>query len=661
MNSTVQHIRSGTEIRAVSFAATPDNPLQRSQVLETPGLSYHLSQTRLLAKLLSAPNSECSIDLHRALAVPGVQQVLQQDLIAVTIRNPSRELLSELRYAAHIYNSTLGAGFVVVSHGDSVRLCNDGALRALIEQQRATARISSSEHPRQWSEYRLLKFLQELPTCNPEFERILVSARPQGSQAVVSTEVSRTQQLHVRDIVIPTANRPDDVRRLLRSLAKSFEFYGYPADSIRIRIVDTSTTPELRSAMCEAVAWAQHQGLAAEYVGPTQMRAELLKVRESLPANRRKAFSTVFLRGLFSAQGDEGISLTIGTIRNAISLVMRDTPHISLDDDMMVHVPLPSMPEYQRRWERCRARPLSYDLNAESMNDYARTDERPGRAERTDFEWLPTDIVGIVNRGFGAPDEGRDSRRVGTPMPSRFADGGHQVTVIRSYLAGATPDVTTFFKRFIQSGDKGELSGANTPYGLPIEVPAASLARGYSSGTMFAVKSGLAVPFMDARAYEDVAQSQLGHLLFNSELQHQAGVIEHRRHIGPRVVNSVQYIDVLLGFHLMNYYLSTVRPDSFVMQSNARNRVELYRELGKKLWADSQGEVIGKAELDSLVRGYQGMAASLRAAKQEGADTFLNSAEEIAIAIRQRLKVLQRANGLLYYCWPDICAAAGQM
>jgi hypothetical protein len=401
--------------------------------------------------------------------------------------------------------------------------------------------------------------------------------------------------------------------------------------------------------------------MSVEYVGPAEIRAEMLRIRDQLPEKARKPFSTVFLRGLFSESGTDGVPLTIGTIRNAISLLMRDTPHISLDDDMMLHAPIPSLREYQQRWERCQRRPLSYDLNAGCLTDYARMDERASNQERSDFEWLPTDIVGIVNRSLASPSKDNESRIVGIPTESRFVDPEPRVAVVRSYLAGATPDVTTFFRRFIQSEDERELTGERAPYGLPIDVPAATLYRGYSSGTMFAVSSGLGVPFMDARAYEDVAQSQLGHLLFNGDLQHQAGVVEHRRHVGSRVINSDQYIDCLLGFHMMHRYLSSVRTDSVVVQSKARDRVKLFRDLGRKLWEDAQGDAISRSDLDLLIRGYQEMAASLRSAKVGGADTFLHAPEEIGAAITRRLKVMQRANGLLYFNWPDICAAAGQL
>jgi hypothetical protein len=592
--------------------------------------------------------------------MPQVQKILQQETVLATIHGAGSEQVAQLRYLAHIYNAALGASFLVIPCGDLTYLINDGGLRSELARYGAEVNDSALSNAQQWSKQGLVDFLRQMPRQSAELVMHLTNPLSTQSLPRFPASLARTHPQYVKDIVVPTANRSHDVSRLLRSLAASFEFYGYPRDSIRIRIIDTSTSAEQREKTQEVVKRALHQGLAVDYLGPAEIIPELKHIQAQLPPQARKPFATLFMRGLFSANGSTEQPISIGTIRNVTSLLMRDTPHISLDDDMMIHAPLPSATEYQRLGERSARRLPSYDLNADSVNDFARVEERPGQAGRTDFGWVPTDIIGIVNRALDLPLSCSELRQVGAPTLSRFPAGESRQAVVRSYLAGASPDVTTFFKRFIKSGDAGELTGERAPYAVPIEVPASNLHRGYSSGTMFAVTSGLAVPFLDARAYEDVAQTQLAHLICSGDLQHQAGVVEHRRHIGARVVNSDQYIDALLGFHLMSRYISTVRPDSVVMRDPARNQVQLFQSLGKRLWADAQGECISSSDLHTLVDGYQNMARSLRRANIEGADTFLDSRQEIQSAIIQRLRVLQKLNGLLYFYWPVISAAAGQ-
>ncbi|NDC37757.1 MAG: hypothetical protein EBZ48_06860 [Proteobacteria bacterium] len=264
----------------------------------------------------------------------------------------------------------------------------------------------------------------------------------------------------------------------------------------------------------------------------------------------------------------------------------------------------------------------------------------------------------MVNRCLDSSPDDVEARIVGAPLIEGMGGAERRIGVMRPYLAGATPDVTTFFKRFIETGDPGELSGVSAPYAVPVEVPAATLHRGYSSGTCFAASGGMAVPFLDARAYEDVAQSQLSYLVCSGDVQHQAGVVEHRRHVGARVINSDQYIDALLGFHLMHRYFSTVHQDSFVMRRYNAGPQGIFRELGRKLWRDAERGVIEDSDLRTLVKGYTAMADAMRAARVEGSETFLNSAEDISMRIVGRLRQLQRANALLYFYWPEVRAAA---
>jgi hypothetical protein len=651
--------RRTRESRGEALSSTPGGQLARSQIHESAALSYHLSSTRLLAHLLQGPSADLRIDLRHILKSESLQKVLANERLCITLQPLSDSRITELRQVAHLFNAALGTSFKVILQPDRVRFVNDGALRTFLEEHRGVDGKLPYNGARRWSEYTLQRFLEKI---YPHLEGLLRTAVPPHRLAVLPTSLARCHPLHVRDIVIPTANRPDDLARLLRSIRRSLEFYGYPRDSIRIRVVDTSPDLSTRHSVCAVVKEACSRGLQVEYLGPELIRAELGSIADRLEGKAQRAFRTLFMRGLFAEGEDRGLPLTIGTIRNALSLIMRDTPHISLDDDMMLHAPVPMLEQYQCSLERCAER-VTLDLNANALNDYARVDARPFSQGRADLDWFPTDLLGIVNRSLDLPVEEGESRIVGTGEVARFASAAPRLAVVRAYLAGATPDVTTFFRRFIETADERELTGANASYALPVEIPAVTAHRGYSSGTMFAVTNGLTVPFLDARAYEDVAQSQLSHLMFQGELQHQAGVVEHRRHVGARVMHSDQYIDALLGYHLMQKYISSLVPNSFVMRARACNQVQLFKTLGDKLWSDANSteSAIASSELAALISGYQQMGEALRSAGVEGADTFMRTTEEIGARIAQRLRVLQKANALLYYYWPEISRAATEV
>ena len=82
----------------------PQHPLlssgqlsQRSQILESPALSYHLSHTRLCAKLLSGPSDISRVDLRPVLQMPQVQKILQQETVLATIHGAGSEQVAQLR------------------------------------------------------------------------------------------------------------------------------------------------------------------------------------------------------------------------------------------------------------------------------------------------------------------------------------------------------------------------------------------------------------------------------------------------------------------------------------------------------------------------------------------------------------------------------------
>ncbi|NDC38668.1 MAG: hypothetical protein EBZ48_11530, partial [Proteobacteria bacterium] len=337
-------------------------------ILETAALSYHLSQLRLFARLLSDPAEGRGLDLGRIFTVPGVQQVLSRERVCLSCRGVSADLEADLRQVAHVHNAALGSSFVVVRSGDTLHLFNDGALRCLLAEHRAELHDPPGRSAREWSESELARFLAEMSKKNPAIEALVRSASPRDRLSTVPARLERAPAQYVNEIVIPTANRAEEVRRVLRSVAKSVEFYGYPPESLRVRVVDTSTTEAQRQDTQRAVALARKSGLSVEYQGPREIRAKLLSIRARLPEPAQRAFSEVFLRGLFAEGEQTGPALTIGTIRNAIALTLGDAPYISVDDDMMLHAPILPSKEYSKAVERSRARDVTYDLNTDTIN-----------------------------------------------------------------------------------------------------------------------------------------------------------------------------------------------------------------------------------------------------------------------------------------------------
>lgn len=651
-------------VQARTLTLNFDKPVHASpRPMESPTTSYAQSEARLFAHVFTHAAELGGHELASVIAKPTVQQVLAR-MCACTFFETENIEAAALRYLAHVYNATLGMDFQVLEMPRGVYFFSDGALRRVLEDLQESGKFKDEEQARSWTKLNLERFLADVHTSRPLLEAFLLRSAPQSPAHAVAGEAhSRLQPHFLRDIVIPTANRPKEVARILSSIAKNFSFYGYNLDTLNICIFDTSSNSELRSATRKAAEHAAAAGLNIAYAGPSIVRARLLEVAAHLQGEPRAAFESIFLRGLFSEDRADGMPLTIGTIRNAISLLMADKPYISLDDDMMLDAVVPTLTRHQELLTGLPQFAAELDLHVGAANDFVRF----ATLRRDEFANLPnsipTDFVGITCRNLDAPIYIAESRLVGDAGFSAFRKPKGRVSVVRPYLSNASPDVTVFLRAFLKTGDPGELSGEKAPAYLPLHAPSSCLFRGYSSGTMFATSTSIKVPFLDARAYEDVAQSQLTEFFNPHDVQFQGGTIEHRRSRGSRVLNSIQYVDALMGFHVMSHYISNVFPDSFVPAELMRetDQGKALRKLGRRMYRDAAEHKLSAHDLSEFSRAYQQMGARLREARIEGAATFSKDPVEVQREILSRHEVFLRTNGQLYYYWNRFAAAARQV
>lgn len=651
--------RSGVRPPGLQMSVTKHDEVSRSAI-ESPGQSYAQSETRLFGYLFTHPEHLASPEVSALLGRLDVQQVLARQSACKFLEKKVADPQS-LHYLAHVYNCALGMDFQVCELPHGSYFFSDGALRRVLEDLQEQEKFKDDIDARAWAKSKLDRFLLELQKTLPQLESFLLKTAPQSpDHHIVNATGKRLQPLYVHDIVIPTANRPKETARLLNSLSKNFAFYGYDAQQVQISVVDTSSSPEMRLATLDAVEQAQREGLRVEHVGPSAMHAKLSIVSRQLSGEARTAFEEIFLRGLFSENREEGIPITIGTVRNAVSFIMAGRPYISLDDDMMLDAVVPTMQAYQefRRADDRSSR--GFDLHVGAANDYVNFATLKQSEFVSRCTSVPADILGIACRNLDAPIYVTESRLVGSPEYSPFIKPKGHVSVVRPYISNASPDVTVFLRNFMKSGDVAELTGAKAPAYVPVEAPASCLFRGYSSGTMFATSSSLRVPFLDARAYEDVAQSQLTEFFNPHDVQFQGGTIEHRRSVGSRVLNSVNYVDTLIGFYSMSRYLSNVYPESFVSRDLMRESdpARALRKIGRRMYVDGIRSTLADSDIREFSRAYLQMGKRLRENRVEGAATFSILAADIEREIRNRHAVFLRTNGQLYYFWGKFAAAA---
>lgn len=631
--------------RGPAARAEARNPDRRP---ETAGESYERTAKIVfdwLGEKLSRPGpgasrqeKETALELFNLLNDTTVRDIFLKPVILKKVAGRAEELWL-FRYLANIINVSTGSDFAVTAFGKDLAVFMDGQLRGF-----HAGRLAGHERGRhRFNDNRYLQLLKRpLEKWLPIVKREYAGS---GNAAEVPPVFNDSNLAPLPPVVIPTADRPDALARLLKELAGNAERFGHR--KVRIVVFDTSKKEQNLLENRKTIAQFGNGPLAVEYQEPEDIKQWMNAFQDRLEASAQDAFRKIFRRGVWAENPSvDTAPLTIGVIRSLIQLWIGPSAYLSMDDDTLP--------------EAAMARPAAYSGRMEASASGASGQNNFIRFEQLEYErssWIvPVDIFGIVRRNLDAEISRRPLARVSQRDSQLRQTMPERTVMIAQRLSGHASSPSDNLEMVL----KGK---------APDQRVLLNCAGGFNPFPNFAggihAQNGehLAAPYLDVPAGEDTGYAIVRQAVSPAMMRAFLGGLRHERDYTGRIDPFKSAADVAVShafLNLLHHSVFFLKPDPFVSAG-----VSL-ESMASALEMDSENESLVSAHINAAFLAMNGVLARVfpdvsRAAVLGGAFATAERMAEIErfrSTVEEVLRKLVEANALLLNYWPDFTSVS---
>lgn len=564
----------------------------------------------------------------------------------------SPEELQALEYVLNIFNLAVGTDWSYQAVGGKTYLYLDGYLRDSLGAKSAVrAEVAALIAAR-------------LDSNDGSITDLLDKPVPGSETAPESTDPAQTSSRapsRVRNIAIPTAGRPESLKKLIASLVQTAEAYRY--QDVVVTVFDTTdTSTEKGKAQAEEnrkiLEENRGRGLKFTYLN-----------REEIQKN----VWDPMLAALDGQSKEAARSLSqltdIGWVRNSMIFYFGNQPVIHLDDDVLAEMAYPAFGDYGRYKAEAEGS-LKVDPNiAVPIQEY-----RPSVIlSQEDFSSrtirIPVDMIGIADRNIDSSSAERPNRMVsGGPYVAGEAQTSRRRLMFN--LTGGTANVWDAFDNFNKSGDLQQYYAGDAGQLAVLSAPIADFMVGdLTNGTAYVDSESLRIPFILLPAYQDSGRYFLWSMVEPNNLQIHAGAFIHDRSPNGRGDPIDRFFRTTASSMLIQEFISPFFPNQRTNRIMGRESSERMKALGAEMLEQSKAPALNEKTMEYYFNKYSTFRKKLgQAAKKDAAleQTLSNSASyrevvspaDFKKAVMGLLQSYLERNGLLLSHWDDLAQTA---